>query len=62
LPDGRIVSGSSDKTIKIWDIKNKEVITLRGHTNWVEALSILPDGRIVSGSWDTTTKIWQLPK
>ena len=62
LPDGRIVSGSKDKTIKIWeqgpDGKYADKETLKGHTDMVFTLQVLPDGRIVSGSDDKTIKIW----
>ena len=61
LPDGRIVSGSSDRTIRIWSRdKNgswsSEV--LQGHTASIWCLQALPDGRIVSGSEDKTIRIW----
>ena len=62
LPDGRIVSGGYDGTIKIWEkgpngeYKVKE--TLNGHTGSVWTLQVLPDGRIVSGGYDGTIKIW----
>jgi len=60
LPDGSLVSGSSDKTIKIWDVKNGQNIkTLTGHTHDVFALTVLPDGSLVSGSWDYTIMIWK---
>lgn len=40
LPDGRIVSGSSDKTIKVWDLANKRSEkTLRGPVCQVYFLS-----------------------
>ena len=61
LPDGRIVSGSADQTLRTWG-KNpngdwiNEVLT--GHTSWVGCLQALPDGRIVSGSIDKTLRIW----
>jgi WD40 repeat protein len=59
LPDGRIVSGSSDNTIKVWN-RNLNTVDaeLKGHTNTVFALAVLPDGRIVSGSSDNTIKVW----
>jgi len=56
----RIVSGSSDETLKLWDAKTgKEIQTLKGHSNWVMSVAYSPDGkRIVSGSADTTLKLW----
>jgi len=63
LPDGRIVSGSSDGTIKIWEKgasgKYEVKETLKGHTGCVNTLQVLPDGRIVSGSNDGTIKVWE---
>ncbi|MEZ6143712.1 MAG: TIR domain-containing protein [Zavarzinella sp.] len=56
----RIVSGSSDQTLKIWDAESgKHLQSLAGHSEvvWCVAWSI--DGtRIASGSWDKTVKIW----
>ena len=60
-PDGkRIVSGSADNTIKVWDTATgEEVKTLRGHEDGVKSIAFSPDGkRIVSGSVDKTIKIW----
>jgi eukaryotic-like serine/threonine-protein kinase len=60
-PDGkRIVSGSTDNTLKIWDATSgQEILTLNGHTDGVTSVSFSPDGkRIVSGSGDKTLKIW----
>ena len=64
-PDGkRIVSGSGDQTLKIWDAeKGQEIFTLKGHTDLVNRVAFSPDGkRIVSGSWDNTLKIWDAEK
>ena len=52
-PDGkRIVSGSRDKTVKVWDAATgQETLTLKGHTGSVSSVAFSPDGkRIVSGS------------
>ena len=60
-PDGKnIVSGSIDKTIKVWDFKTGECLnTLEGHTSSINSIAISPDGKyIVSGSDDGIIKIW----
>jgi WD40 repeat protein/tRNA A-37 threonylcarbamoyl transferase component Bud32 len=60
-PDGtRIVSGSRDKTLKVWDAQTgEEVLTLTGHTEAVLSVAFSPDcKRIVSGSGDNTLKGW----
>jgi len=46
-----VVSGSSDNTVKIWDMATgTEVRTLTGHTSLVESVSISSDGRyVISG-------------
>jgi WD40 repeat protein len=48
----RIVSGSYDKTVRMWDASTgAELNVLKGHTNWVNSVAISRDGmRIVSGS------------
>ena len=60
-PDGkRIVSGSEDQTLKVWDATTgQETLTLKGHTGAVQSVAFSPDGkRIVSGSDDQTLKVW----
>jgi len=61
-PDGKIIiSGSSDDTIKLWNMETGECLkTLKGHSGLIHSLAITLDGRqIISGSL-METKIWDL--
>ncbi|KAJ7199387.1 WD40 repeat-like protein [Mycena pura] len=61
-PDGqRIVSGSGDKMVRIWDATTGAAIgePLQGHNDGVSSMAFSPDGQcIVSGSYDKTVRIW----
>jgi WD40 repeat protein len=56
----RLVSGSRDGTVKVWDAKTgEELLTLRGHAGRVTAVAYNPDGsRIASAGADGTVKVW----
>jgi WD40 repeat protein len=59
-PDGRrIVSGSHDNTVKVWDAATgQEMLTLERQMS-VFSVAFSPDGqRIVSGCGDGTVKVW----
>ena len=59
----RIVSGSHDKTIRVWNIKTNSkwsVLTLTGHSGEVRCLHLEGGNRLVSGSTDSTIKVWVL--
>jgi WD40 repeat protein len=60
-PNGlRIVSGSGDHTVRVWDAVSGAMLhTLEGHTDWVRSVHFSPNGlRIVSGSHDHTVRVW----
>ncbi|BCL33810.1 hypothetical protein [Nostoc sp. MS1] len=60
-PDGQLlVSGSTDKTLKIWRSDGTLLQTLEGHTSAVTSVAFSPDGQtIASASLDQTVLLWQ---
>jgi WD40 repeat protein len=59
--DGRfLVSGSTDKSVRIWDVEiRKQVFALSGHEDAVTCVAISADGRTVaSGGLDTVVRLW----
>ncbi|NDH05463.1 hypothetical protein EBX93_05990 [bacterium] len=66
-PNGKqVVTGSFDKTIKVWDaVTGKEIRTLtgpQGHKQMVLSVAVNPDGSLIaSGSSDNNANIWDYP-
>jgi hypothetical protein len=61
LADGRVVSGSRDQTLKVWNVNTGYCErTLYGHSECVRCVVQLADGRVVSGSGDNTLKVWNV--
>jgi len=60
----RLISGSKDKTVKIWNVEDGSCIkTLEGHSDWVRCVCVVVGGEedlIVSGSDDKTLKVWNI--
>jgi WD40 repeat protein len=62
-PDGQhIISGSSDRTVKVWSVATKSLVsTCEGHISEVSVVAAMPDGqRFLSGGWDRTVLMWLL--
>jgi WD40 repeat protein len=57
-----IVSGSSDKTVRLWNLKGEPVgQPFQGHQDSVNSVAFSLDGQyIVSGSRDSTVRLWNL--
>ena len=66
-PDGKhLVSGSFDKSLKLWDVATaKELKSYSGpsgHTDLVLTTAFSPDGRLIaSGAKDNSVKLWDMP-
>ena len=62
----QIVSGSRDKTIKLWNTLGECKFTIaegEGHTEWVSCVRFSPVTNkpiIVSAGWDRLVKVWNL--
>lgn len=62
VPDGKIVSGSFDRTLRVWDGGQCSAI-LGGHADSVMALLVLPGARgrramLATGSNDAHVRLW----
>jgi WD40 repeat protein len=60
-PDGKqVLTGSYDKTARLWDAATGALIrTFAGHTLGVRAVAFSPDGKhVLTGSGDSTMRLW----
>ena len=64
LGDRLLVSGSKDRSIKIWDLRSKQCLNaLEGHSGEVTSIVVDSQGeRIFSASVDGTIRCWQGPE
>ena len=60
-PNGKhVVSGSHEKTLRLWDAATGALQqTLEGHSDWVTSVAFSPNSKqVVSGSRDKTLRLW----
>jgi WD40 repeat protein len=57
-----LASGSSDKTVRLWDMRTKECVAeLLGHKSGVTSLAFSPNNRLLaSTSVDRTVRLWDV--
>lgn len=59
----KVITGSKDSTIRIWDLKTQQCIQiLEGHKGQINSVIVLNDTTIISASRDNTIIIWDLEK
>ena len=57
----KLITGSHDATIKIWNLESGECHkTLNGHNGWVTSILLSENSRLISSSVDKCIKIWDL--
>src|SRR5207248_3255373 len=57
----RVLSGSCDKTVRLWDVKaGKELRKMTGHSDRVYRVAFGPEGQAISGGKDRTMRLWDL--
>ena len=58
-----IATAGDNNTIKLWDLRNDTVTTLRGHNHQVNAVTFSSNGQLLaSGGDDFTFKLWNIPE
>ncbi len=58
--DGKIISGSLDNTVRVWDMQGSRLAECRGHEDLVKSVCVTKDGKILSGSLDKTVRVWDM--
>lgn len=62
LPDRKLITGSDDGAINLFDMTTFENIgSYQCHVSGIRSMILLPNGKLVTGSYDKCIKIWPDP-
>ncbi|MBN4003900.1 NACHT domain-containing protein [Nostoc sp. LPT] len=62
-PDGNLLAtGDSNGFVRLWEATSgNEILTFKGHTDWVRSITFSPEGKtFASGSDDMTIRLWNI--
>ena len=62
-PDSKLLAtGDVDGIIRLWQVADcQQLLTLKGHRDWVWAIALSPDGRtLASRSYDSIVRLWDV--
>ena len=60
-PDNTKLITASTNVAKVWNIHNKLICSLVGHTGYIQVIAITPDNAyVITGGTDNTAKIWDI--
>jgi WD40 repeat protein len=51
-----------ESVVRLWSLKNKDFVSLTGHTGHVRGLALRSDGRlaVTSGAYDSSVRLWEI--
>ncbi len=58
-----LASGYFDKVVRLWNIRDGQYISFKGHTDAIRAIALSPDGQLLASggsSADPTIKLWNV--
>ena len=62
LPDRKLITGSDDGSVNLFDMTTFENIgSYQCHVSGIRSMILLPNGKLVTGSYDKSIKIWPDP-
>ena len=59
--NNKLLTGSFDESIRIWDFKNKTSVEIpKADYRYVRCVKFLKNGQVISGGYDSQIKIWDM--